>query len=148
MEISPLEFQFTPSQQTFLKRLARATRDVGYILLASAVFALMAAIFEAISQWPQGTTDEVMAWLSSYVNGNRNMPWGWFKELLIEIPFETAIGWSLVQAGLRWYAIAEQPDHHLEALFSGFEQLLRTFRLIYLRTVIAIGLIWVFVIFT
>ncbi|MGF1459871.1 MAG: hypothetical protein ACFBSG_12695 [Leptolyngbyaceae cyanobacterium] len=142
------ELNFTPDQRLFFRRVARSTRDVGYIILASSLFSLMAVVVEGWQQIPPGRTDDLFAWLSSFFNGNRTIAWAWLKQLVIEIPFEVAIGWSLVQTGIAWFAIADQPTHHGEHLFRGLVGLLRVFRLIYIRTVIVIGLIWLFILLT
>jgi hypothetical protein len=148
MAASPNHIHFDASQQAFLNRVARLTRNAGYIMLASALFTILATGFELLSELPQGRAEDWVAWLTSFINGNRTLGWEWLIRLLFEVPFEIAIGWGLVQTGLTWYALSNTTTNSLEHLFSGLANLARVFQLIYIRTLGIIVLIWLFVIFT
>ena len=148
MESPKQSLQFTPDQQVAFGRVARLARNVGYFILATSLFSLTVAIVEAVISMPAGRMDDLVAWFSSFFNGNRSIDPHWFYELLIEVPFGILIGWGLIRFSQAWFTLVEQTDRHSESLFNGLERLTRVLKIAYFRAIALTIFIWLILIFT
>lgn len=144
---SPSQIILEPSQREFFGRLARRMRDVGYLSISITIMSVVLTVGSFMAQLWGGRVEDAIAYLSSYLNGNRQIAWSRIFDILVDAPVTIIMGLLLVQGSRCFGAIYKGEGAVAESLVGGLLQFKRIIDAFYVRLLLLVGLVWLIVFF-
>ena len=142
---TPDSIHFKSGQREFFGLLAKRMRDVGYLSIGVSIMALLFSLGTFGVNLFNASAGDNLAYLSSYINGNRQIDWGLMFQVLVDTPVEIIVGLILVKGSRSFASLAQNSGSASESLIGGLLRFKQILNVYYVRILLVFGFVWLLV---